>query len=405
MTLSLESIKGRAVDLDSHENTPFGRWGDVFGEAGRHFLEAVPEWIQVAEVRTGDWDGKFTLDHGETEITEESVWEAKGTLAPSSVDIGRRPEVLDAMGIQRALIFPAFGFAAFAAAAGGGQNRFAQTSDEQKAAGWAGVEVYNEWAAAITSNNPDRMRMVGILPTAKPGMTLEGLIAETKRQIDLGVRAFFISSGVPPLGISPASVELDPWYAMIAEADIPLTLHAGSGTGFLASEVWARAPQFMNKFNEDAECVAEPLSISTVHLPEEYFISTLVIGGVLERHPTLRIGAIELGGYWIGPLAERLDLFTDPARNMVWAGSKALTLKPSEYIARQVRVTPFVFEPVAQHLERYPHLEDVFCFSTDFPHPEGNKWSMKRFYEQLAPKVSDRFLEKFFITNGQLLVP
>jgi hypothetical protein len=130
----------------------------------------------------------------------------------------------------------------------------------------------------------------------------------------------------------------------------------------------------------------------------------MLLGGVFERHPTLRVGAIEVGAYWIGPLAERLDFFTDSARKAVWAGRKDLKLKPSEYIARQVRVTPTVFEPVDKYLQRYPGLETVYCFSTDFPHPEGNKWSMQKFYDRLAP-AGDKFLEKFFITNGQLLVP
>lgn len=405
MTVALEKIKGRAIDLDSHENVPIPRWGEVFGKPALRYLELYPELIKVAEARSGGWQGRYNIDNGETEISERSVWEAKGTLAPSSVDIGRRPQVLDVMGIRRALIFPAFGAFAFAAASGGGQNRFATTNEEQQKAGWDGVEAYNEWAGAVTSSNPDRMRIVGILPTAKPGMTLEGLLAETERQMKMGIRAFYFSTGLPPLGISPASMELDPWYALMAEANIPITFHAGSGTGFLKSEAWTRAPQFMNTFSEDAEMVAEPMSISTNSWSEQNFISAMLLGGVFERHPKLRVGAIELGGFWIGPLAERLDLFTDPARKMNWTGAKGLRLRPSEYIARHVRVTPFVFEPVESYVERYPHLEDVYCFSTDYPHPEGNKWSMKRFYDQLSPHVSDAFMEKFFVTNGEFIVP
>src|SRR5258708_19280735 len=37
-----------------------------------------------------------------------------------------------------------------------------------------------------------------------------------------------------------------------------------------------------------------------------HFISMLVLGGVFERFPSLRFGAIEVGGGWLGPLAERL---------------------------------------------------------------------------------------------------
>jgi len=173
----------------------------------------------------------------------------------------------------------------------------------------------------------------------------------------------------------------------------------------MSSEIWGARPEFTYRFTPDCESAGGPYMAAGIHVAEENFITVMVLGGVLERHPTLRVGAIELFAHWIGPLAERLDFFCDKGRHMDWLGAKNLSLKPSEYLNRQVRVTPAVYEPVEKYVERYPYLEDVYCYSTDYPHPEGNKWSMKRFYDRLAPHVSDRFLEKFFVTNGQLLVP
>src|SRR3974390_3084784 len=66
-------------------------------------------------------------------------------------------------------------------------------------------------------------------------------------------------------------------------------------------------------------------------------------------------------------------------------------------------VTPYNFEPVELWFQRWPHLQDVYCYSSDFPHREGQTWSLKKFYENVAP-LGDRLVEKFFCTNGELLV-
>ena len=79
-------------------------------------------------------------------------------------------------------------------------------------------------------------------------------------------------------------------------------------------------------------------------------------------------------------------------------------MKPSEYINRNVRVTPFVFEPVDSYFQRYPHLADTFCYSSDFPHREGGTDSFRKFASNLAA-TDETLREKFFVTNGGWLLP
>ena len=80
-----------------------------------------------------------------------------------------------------------------------------------------------------------------------------------------------------------------------------------------------------------------------------------------------------------------------------------LQRKPSDYLRSNVRVTPFVFEPVGVYLDRY-EIADVLCFSTDYPHVEGGRDPLGRFSASLehhGPEV----IEKFFVRNGQFLLP
>ncbi len=140
---------------------------------------------------------------------------------------------------------------------------------------------------------------------------------------------------------------------------------------------------------------------STVHMAVENYLSALVLGGVFERFPRLRVGLMEVGGYWVGPAARRMDMYVK-----VFPGASAakFPLKPSEYVARNVRVSPFNFEPVDQYFKDDPDLADVFCFSTDYPHVEGTKNSMANMLAKVET-LGEEITTKFFRTNAEWLLP
>ena len=131
---------------------------------------------------------------------------------------------------------------------------------------------------------------------------------------------------------------------MLAEAKAPITLHLGTEHGLLKDIRWpAHVPQFASSSTSTVEFNIEPYRCSILHLQADNFLSTMVLGGVFERHPDLRFGVIECAAHWIGPLAEQLDLWSGQFRSRM---ERHLTMLPSDYIARNVRVTPFHFEPV-----------------------------------------------------------
>jgi predicted TIM-barrel fold metal-dependent hydrolase len=125
----------------------------------------------------------------------------------------------------------------------------------------------------------------------------------------------------------------------------------------------------------------------------------MVMGGVLERHPGLRVGVIEFGAQWVGSWVERMD---HHAHLLAKVGAP-LPMLPSEYVQRNVRVTPYWAEPVDLFVDRYG-LEDVYVFSTDFPHIEGGKDPVGKFLAS-SSRVGDGYVERFFVDNAQLLFP
>jgi predicted TIM-barrel fold metal-dependent hydrolase len=388
----------RTLDVDSHEMVPVHLRNEVFGPT--QLQHVIATLVRMPANHPNATQGVVTGD--ETPINYDTVWKLKGGSAPSAIDLKRRPEVLDLMGIERQLVYPTFGLSALIMAQDQNAHEFfnieAGKVDCQKV-GLEAIEAHNRWAVRMTKATNARVRPVGIVMT----QSVEDLMRQAQEQLAQGIRAIMIPANVPPAGTSPADPALDPFWRMCAQANVPVTLHLGTERGFLTDSRWsANVEVFKPSFKSTMEFIIEPLSCVTLHYAPDNFLAAMILGGVFERHPTLRFGVIELSATWVGPLAERLDLWAKEMFSPRF--SKVLSMRPSEYLARNVRVTPFYFEPVAQYFERYPHLTDVYCYSTDYPHFEGGKESKRLFAEALGG-VSPDLRDKFFYRNATLLLP
>lgn len=388
------------LDVDSHEMAPVELWGEVFGaDVAARLHEVGFEILTRARVNPLSVPG---LTEDAAPITDESVWQQKGAGAPSAIDLQRRPAVLDQMGITRQLVFPTFGL--FALILVNEPNvhlwfGFDPTKVDAQALGRLAIEAHNDWAARITASTSDRVRPVGIVLVD----SAESMLAQARSAVEQGIRALMIPANVPPAGASPASPALDPFWRFCAEADVPVTIHLGTDLGFMASTAWSSGVEVFHPSDKSTiELPIEPYRATTIHFAAENYLATMILGGVFERHPTLRFGAIELSAGWIGPLAERLDVWAEGQFRSRLAGT--LSMRPSEYIARNVRVTPFYFEPIARYFERHPDLSSVYCYSTDYPHVEGGKDSLALFEKALA-SAPESVREQFFARNGELLLP
>ena len=80
---------------------------------------------------------------------------------------------------------------------------------------------------------------------------------------------------------------------------------------------------------------------------------------------------------------------------------QGLKLKPSEYITRQVKVTPYPTEPTDWIISEAG--SDIFMFSSDYPHVEGGRNPMGRF-EKATKNLSELDQDKFFRKNFETLM-
>ncbi|OBI41667.1 hypothetical protein A5708_23620 [Mycobacterium colombiense] len=339
------------------------------------------------------------------DIDPEDIWKIKGPSAPSAIDLGRRVEVLDVMGIDRQLVFPTTAIAAIMV---GGMNdlSFEQRwgADQSVFEGMSRpdftklfLRAYNEWVIDNVNLANGRIRLVGIV-TTRPDVS--EMIKTAEDLISAGVRAVYLQADVPPGGVSPAHSLLDPLWRLFEENDVAVTLHIGTEFFFL-DPGWMVAETFQDLFQSPEIPNANIQLFSTVHMSLDNYVSAMVLGGVFERFPGLRLGLMEVGAHWVGCAARRMNMYVK-----VFPGAAAakFPLKPSEYIARNIRVSPFNFEPVDSYIQDDPDLADVFCFSTDYPHVEGTKDSMKNMLAKVEP-LGEEITTKFFRTNADWLLP
>ena len=127
--------------------------------------------------------------------------------------------------------------------------------------------------------------------------------------------------------------------------------------------------------------------------PPAQTLATLIFDGVLERFPDLRIGVIEQGAIWVPSWTRQMESAFDAfARHE--ERLQNLSLRPSEYVRRQVRFTPYPTEDVGWIIDQSG--PEVCLFSSDYPHVEGGRRPIERFEASLAAGGIDPYARQRF---------
>jgi predicted TIM-barrel fold metal-dependent hydrolase len=334
------------------------------GAAVNEMLDALPE-TQAA--------------HRQQVIGPEVLAGPKGWLAPGALDTEVRSKVLDALDIAAQLVFPTFAL-----------THFAYSKDD--AVLYGGTRALNQAMVDFCAPDP-RLKAVGYLPLRDP--------AEAARALDhalaTGVSAVWVPSDAPG-DFSLTHVDLDPVWARLADAGIPFVLHIGGGRLLPKPFHNNGLPRPKDWLGGGENLRAKDFPV--VHHSPERFLACMALDGVFERHPTLRGAAIELGAEWVPTLLRNVD-HAQRSFGKFEPVLDDLPMKPSEYLRRQVRFTPFPFEDTKWLIEQCG--PELFMFSTDYPHVEGGRRPFERFGEAVEG-FDDETKDRFFWRNGAELL-
>ena len=262
------------------------------------------------------------------------------SIHPACHDGKARLEILDIDGIDAEMLYP--------------PQRAMLTFMKQtdRDAHLAGIQAYNRWLKeGFCAADPERL--IGIFQM--PNVGIETSVAELKRAKKEGWRGVAISAW--PAGGESLSREDDPFWDAAAELDMPVSIHlllAVSQTKIgvtRAAGVAIGAAAFANTM---------PL------------ITELIFQGVFDRHPKLRMAAVETGVGWIPHFLEMTD--DRYWRNRNWAGVK-LKKVPSQYF-RDHWLATFIVDRNGISVRHQVGIENM-AWSTDFPH-HGNDYPYSR---------------------------
>jgi predicted TIM-barrel fold metal-dependent hydrolase len=237
------------------------------------------------------------------------------------------------------------------------------TGGEELRLALAGQRAYNRWLCEFV--DPSRQAGVALLNYADVDASIE----EVRKAAAHGVRSVSlngIQTNVPP----PWHPSYTPLWNAIEEAEMPISFHGGAGTGIPTNANW-KDDATTGDENEVAVGHYDAMTWATTyteaalggHRPLWFFIW----GGVLERHPKLKLVFTEQGSGWIPKAVGFMNWQWDYGVN---SEDKLLPRRPSEYYYEQC----FAGASIMTNYE-VAHRHEIgdanMMFGTDFPHPEG----------------------------------
>src|SRR5438445_381143 len=121
----------------------------------------------------------------------------------------------------------------------------------------------------------------------------------------------------------------------------------------------------------------------------------LILTGVLERHPTLRVAFLESGSAWLPYWLDRMDGHLETWGKLL----PAVRMKPSEYFKRQCVIST---DPEDGALEATVRRvgDDCVVWASDYPHPDAHfPGAVSESVKKMAG-VPEASRHKIFATNA-----
>lgn len=345
----MEAISCDLIDADAHVNPAPTFWDDYLPAK---FAGRGPKWEPAGPVDKHDWmvfegvrkplnlqsatsgQGKAFQTTGTKDLLRAGNWEPAARLTD-----------MDRDGVQTAVLY------------GGGPLG---TADNELYL--ASFDAYNRWLADFCSYDPKRLAGAAYLPMQDIAQSTAMVKDAARRGLRaVNIPAFPQSGAITSGGFGAQVLALtgdpdgtlqyddpafDPFWKACVDNDMAITIHLGARI--------ARPGQFkfLPNMVMSKLCMAEPIAI-------------MIFGGVFDRFPELRYGAIESGSGWVAFVAEYMDGIYESQRHWL---QLELAMRPSEYFDRNV-YTSFIRDREGIRNRSLPGGRNMM-WSTDYPHSE-----------------------------------
>jgi predicted TIM-barrel fold metal-dependent hydrolase len=245
------------------------------------------------------------------------------------------------------------------------------------------IRTCNEWLADLVDGNEHRLMPLSTIDATDVVWSVEELARMRAR----GSRSFLIGA-LPAPGYPPMHERYERLWAAAEDLGMIAFVHAGQNPAEYNS-AWANYPDTM---------VLRQLGACQNHQAAQLMLNGMVFGGVFDRHPNLTIVIAELGIHWFAGTVEHMES-RGPAipESAVYMGHYPYELTPTEFVRRNVRITPLprAHQSPVRLLRQYP---ECVVFSSDYNHNESNPEPTAH-YDALLADVSPELREQFMGGN------
>lgn len=342
----------RVADSDMHIMEPADLWQRYMEPAYAHAAPiGLSEMTRDMRVRVKNHTmlrmGRVSPNPGGATAWSADQDNAYAAAEARNWDAVSQLQAMDDEGLDLAVLFPSRGL-------------FVLGLDSVRQVGQDGLEdeyaaaiarAYNNWLADFCAEDPTRLFGAGLLAPHNPRLAADEV---TRCVEELGFKTVFMH---------PGCVDRRPWHdraydpiwAECERLGVPVCFHGGGQTYLkpdYALEVFDKLMMW-HVFNQ-------PLGIMTV-------VTSLTSGGVLQRHPDLKVGLLEGNCGWAPWLMQRLD------EHWEWVGvmdAPDLEKAPSEYFRSNCYVSVEADEDTVKYYVDW-FGDDNVVFSTDYPHGDS----------------------------------
>jgi predicted TIM-barrel fold metal-dependent hydrolase len=268
---------------------------------------------------------------------------------PAFMERNARLSLMDEQGIEAAIMLPTLGVCV------------EHELSKDVGAAFANLRAFNRWLEEDWGYQYDgRLFSVPMLSLLDVDMA----VAELRRVLDAGARLVALKVG-PVYGRSPADPQFDQFWALAAEAGVPVVFHVGNaGYDELYSTHWGEKGKLPVQRHSAFQMV------TSKDRPIIDTLAALVLHNLFGRHPDLKVMSIENGSEWVPGLLKQMDKAADGAKAAkgVWLGGR-VEGRPSDIFREHIYVCPFHEDDVRGLIECLG--VDRVLFGSDYPHPEG----------------------------------
>ena len=210
------------------------------------------------------------------------------------------------------------------------------------------LRIYNEWLDEFCRTHPDRYAGIACLPSQSIEAAVEEVERVAKRGVAKGIEVQATEDMTPLFHPS-----WNPLWEVANETRLPVHFHTLGAN-------WPDMEQYAPLQQRQAEAVF----MSGFQMAMSKVLMEMVLGGVFENHPQVRMVLGESGIGWIPYVIEHMDFeWEEQYRDL------PLKMRPSEYWHRNCWAT-FQTDPIG--ISNLDFLgQDRVMWGSDFPHPDG----------------------------------